>query len=233
MKVFLLRFTAALVAVFAFHVAAATPKGFPAADEDLRYSINWPSGLSLGEGHLQARKTAGGWNFELTVEASVPGFAVVDRYRSATTAQFCSLEFEKETSHGRRKSSEKTTFDYRKSVARRVTAGGGKSDTPISACVHDALAFLFFARRELSQGRVPPAERVLAGAPYQVRLEYGGAQPIPLGDAKPEADRVIISAKGPNSDVSFEAFFARDAARTPLLIRCPFSLGLFSMELVR
>ena len=233
MRAPVLRLAAALVLPLTMRLPAAAPNGFPAADETLRYAVNWPSGLSLGEAQLQARKTAGGWSFELTLDAAVPGFAVADRYRSSASAQFCSLEFEKDTSHGRRKASEKTTFDYRKATARRATAGGGKSDIPISACARDALDFLFYTRRELSQGRVPPAETVMAGAAYQVRVEYSGAQKIALGEARVEADRVVVSVKGPKSDVSFEAFFARDAARTPLVVRCPFSLGTFSLELVR
>jgi hypothetical protein len=39
--------------------------------------------------------------------------------------------------------------------------------------------------------------------------------------------------KGPKSSFAFEMFFARDAARTPLLVRVPLSAGSFSMELVR
>ncbi|MDQ6662814.1 MAG: hypothetical protein M3Z23_00275, partial [Acidobacteriota bacterium] len=35
--------------------AATTPTGFPFADEDLNFTINWPSGLSLGEAHMRAR----------------------------------------------------------------------------------------------------------------------------------------------------------------------------------
>jgi hypothetical protein len=233
MNIFVLRIIALCLLPLVFHLRAAPPTGFPAADEDLNYSVNWPSGLSLGEAHLHARKGADRWEFELTLEAAVPGFAVADRFHSVATAQFCSVEFEKDTAHGRRKGREKTTFDYKKSVAKRATVGGGKSEIAISACARDALAYLFYARRELGQGRVPPAESVLAGASYQVRIEYGGPQTITLADKRAEADRVVVSVKGPNSDIAFEAFFARDAARTPLLIRCPFSLGTFSLELVR
>src|SRR5205814_4287592 len=100
---------------------------------------------------------------------------------------------------------------------------GGKSESAIPACVRDSLSYLFFARNELAQGRVPPEQSVLAGGAYQVRMEYGGTQPVKIGDGRQEADRVTVSLKGPNSDVSFEAFFARDKARTPLVVRCPFS----------
>jgi hypothetical protein len=38
---------------------------------------------------------------------------------------------------------------------------------------------------------------------------------------------------GPTSTIKFEMYFARDAARTPLLIRVPLQMGSFAMELVR
>ena len=47
--------------------AAAQPSaltGFPFTDESLNYSINWPSGLSLGEAHLHGE--AGGYGLELS-----------------------------------------------------------------------------------------------------------------------------------------------------------------------
>jgi hypothetical protein len=46
-------------------------------------------------------------------------------------------------------------------------------------------------------------------------------------------DHVLVSIKGPKSDATAEIFFARDAARTPLLVKVPLSLGTVSVELVR
>src|SRR5690242_10701057 len=67
-------------------------KGFPFQDETLRYSINWPSGLSLGEATFSARHAStGDWNFDATLSAGVPGFAISDHYQSAATADLCSL----------------------------------------------------------------------------------------------------------------------------------------------
>jgi hypothetical protein len=43
----------------------------------------------------------------------------------------------------------------------------------------------------------------------------------------------MVSVKGPKSDFTVEVFYARDAARTPLLIRIPQPVGTLSMELVR
>lgn len=213
--------------------AAWSAGGFPQTDESLNYTVNWPSGLSLGEGRLEAKKTAAGWEFDLLLDAAVPGFAVADRYHSLANADLCSLEFEKNAVHGKRTAREKTAFDYRGGVARRDTIGGGKSKLPIAACARDALAFVFHARRDLAQGRVPPPQAVLFGAAYQVRLEFTGPQAVTANERREEADRVAVSVKGPASAVNFEVFFARDAARTPLVIRVPFTLGTFSMELVR
>src|SRR6266545_2882621 len=131
-------------------------QGFPFTDEELRYSISWPSGLGLGEGHLLARRSgADRWQFELSLEAAVPGFNLTDHYRSSAAGDLCSFEFEKEAIHGSRKVREKTAFDYNKGVATRSTEGVGKSEIQIPACSRDALDYVFYARRELGQGRIP------------------------------------------------------------------------------
>ncbi len=57
--------------------AAAAPKlsGFPFQDESLRYSIKWPSGLSLGDVTFSAHRGGPGWTFDLGIDAGVPGSA--------------------------------------------------------------------------------------------------------------------------------------------------------------
>lgn len=211
------------------------PTRFPYANESLSYSINWPTGLSLGEAHLRAVKDDKRWRFDFSLDAAVPGFAVSDQYHSLANADFCSLELEKQTSHGKRTAHERTVFDYQKGTATRttLTENGGHTDKDISSCARDALDFLYYARRELAQGRVPPADEVLLGASYTIHLEYSGAQEITLNDKRHQADRVVANVNGPASDARVEIFFDRDPARTPLLIRVPFALGTFSMELVR
>ena len=200
----------------------------------MHYTVDGPTGLPLGQAQLHARQTAGGWEFDLTLDAGVPGYAVSDRYHAAASAKFCSLQFKKVITHGRRQREETTTFDYKDSVARRANStGGAKSEMPISACARDALTFLFLTRSELEQGRVPSAQVVFAGASYQVQMESGGVQPVKVGAKTEDADHVLISVKGPASDFSFEAFFARDKGRTPLVVRCPFVIGTISLELVR
>ncbi len=206
------------------------------AGETLRYSVNWPSGLSLGEAEFTAQRAepAGNWELAFQLDAAVPGFQASDRIRSVAGAGFCSLESEKNFTHGKRKAAERTVFDQQRGQAVRTTlAGGGKSELPLSACAKDALAFLYFLRAELAQGRVPSAQNVYFGAPYRVRLDYAGTQNLRVGDSRAEADRIVVSLKGPASETTFEIFFARDAVRTPLVIKAPLPLGTFSMELVR
>ena len=172
----------------------------------------------------------------MTLDSAIPGFAVKDKVWSAMTDDLCSTELTRDVSHGDKKTREKTTFDQSKGEATRNTvfpAGGGTSTFSTPGCPRDAMAFLYFARRELGQGRVAPAQQVFFGAAYSVRMDYTGAQTVTVSDKPSVTDHLVVHVKGPKSDFSFEMFFARDAARTPLLIRVPLSVGTFSMELVR
>jgi hypothetical protein len=216
-------------------LAASAQTGYPFQDETLHYSVNWPSGLSLGDVSMTAHRSGRGWDFSMSLNAGVPGFQVADRYHSVANSEGCSVEFQRDVGHGSKKSSEKTSFDYHTLTAHRatLTASGGKSDLPISSCARDALALVYYARQELGQGRVPPQQDAFLGAPHSVRLEYMGAQSIQVADRPETADRVVVYVKGPSSDAQFEIFFARDAARTPLSVRVPLSVGTLSMELVR
>ena len=206
----------------------------PVSAESLRYSINWASGLSLGEATLRADKGKEAWDFEVTMDASIPGFALRDRYHSGATLDLCSLQLEKSFTHGNRKADEKIIFDQQNHTASRETQnGGGKSDVSIPSCAKDALTFMQFARSELAQGRLPPQQQVVFGALYSVRIEYTGAQRIKVGEQAADADRILATIKGPTTDLTVEIFFARDAVRTPLLARIPLALGTFTVELIR
>jgi hypothetical protein len=221
-----------IVGSLAVPVGAQT--GFPFQDESLHYAVNWPSGLTLGDATLTARHSVDGWDLEMTLDASIPGFPIADRFHSLTNAGQCSQEFERIVSHGSKKSTEKTTFDSRSGTGRRATGnGGGNTDFSIPACPYDALAFLYYARREMGQGRVAPAQQIFFGSAYSIRMNYTGAQTITVGEKSAVTDRVAVSLKGPSSNTSFEIFFARDAARTPLLVRIPVTVGTISLELAR
>jgi hypothetical protein len=202
--------------------------------ESLHYSINWPSGLSLGEAILDtSHAQGGGWDFALDIDASIPGFAVRDHYHAQANGDLCSTSLDKKFVHGSHKSEEHITFDQDNHTATRQTAGGGKSDISIPACGRDALSFVQFARNELAAGRLSAQQTVVFGAAYNVRLEFTGTQTIHVGEQKIDADRIVATLKGPSSDLTVEVFFSRDAARVPVLAKIPLSLGTFSVELVR
>ena len=214
----------------------AHPSGFPWQNETLRYSVNWPSGLSLGEGSMSARHTEAGWTFDVSLDAGVPGFTIKDKFRSITEGDLCSTQIERDLSQGTKKVREKTTFDQKKGTAHRATTlpeNGGTTDFDITSCARDALAFVYYLRREMGQGRVPSAQKVYFGSAYNVRMEYTGAVNIKSGDQQAVTDKLVVSVKGPKSDTSLEIYFARDPARTPLSVKIPVAVGTLSLELVR
>lgn len=209
--------------------------GLPFQDESLHYTVNWPSGLSLGEATLTAHRAADEWNLDLTLDAGIPGLRISDRFHSVTQPNFCSVQLNREMSQGTRKTSETTVFDYRNGLMHRSSLnGGGTSDRPISPhCAWDGLAFLFVTRRALAQGIVPQGQQVYLGPAYTIALDVKGQQTIMVGGKPEVSDRIAVSVKGPASSSNFELFFAHDAARTPLVARIPSSLGTISLELSR
>ncbi len=225
-------FVLAGVGLFAADVKKPVPSA-PPVSEQLTYAINWPTGLSLGEARLNTSRDGDKWSTEFVLDASVPGFAVMERAKSSSDAEFCSSELEKQYTHGKRKAEETTSFDQQKGKAKRETKGGGNSDLSINACSKDALAYLDYLRRELSQGRLPPHQTVYFGAPYRISVQFAGTQQLVMGDKKVEADRLLATLKGEKTDINFEIFFSKDAARVPLLVKVPLQLATFSMELVR
>ncbi len=235
------RFVSALAALSLSAYPLRAQTGFPFSDdESLHYSINWPSGLSLGDATLSAHRTSKGWNFAASLDAGVPGFAIADKYRSTVAGNdLCSTEFERDLSHGAKHTLDKLAFDQQQRTARRTTVlpeGGGKTDFDISSCARDALAFVYLARREMGQGRMAPNQQVYFGSAYSVSLEYTGEQDLTSpGTGKKLAitDHVVVSVKGPQSNFHFEIYFARDPQRTPLSVRIPLNLGTIALELVR
>ncbi len=225
-------FLLSALVLFAAPVAEST-----LPNETLRYSVNWPSGLSLGEATLSAssaREAKGTerMHFHFDLDAGVPGFAVSDRFRSDASGTFCSAEFQKTTSHGSKRVDDKETFDPNSGT---VTRGSGDGQAEISAntCGKDALAFLYFVRQELSQGRVPPRQTVFFGAPYEIKLDSAGTESVKIGNAPTQTDHLKASVTGPSSSINFDLYFLQDRARTLALVRVPLAMGTFSMELLK
>jgi hypothetical protein len=212
--------------------AAPALTGFPFQNETLKYNLKLPTGVSLGDAAFSATRTASGWSFETTLTAGIPSYQIQDTYRSTGTTDLCSTELVRNFSHGSKKTSETTTFDQAKGKGERVTTlppNGGRTEFPIPSCARDAVAFVYLVRREMGQGRVAPAQTVFFGAGYSVNIRYTGESKLPSG----VADHVVAEVKGPSSGFAVEIDFARDAARTPLLLKVPLPLGNLSVELVR
>jgi hypothetical protein len=205
----------------------------PAMAESLNYTISWASGLNLGEATLRSESKANAWNFGGDLDVSVPGFAIRDKYTSSASDKFCSIQLEKTTARGSRKSEEHVTFDQETQRVTRQTKGGGQSESNVPACARDPFTFLQFVRKELAEGRLAPQQSVVFGSTYQVRFEYTGVQHVQIGKQRMETERIQTTIKGPASEHSVEIFFARDATRTPVLARIPSPLGTFVVELTR
>ena len=87
-----------------------------------------------------------------------------------------------------RSDTEKTSFDQAAGSAKRVTefpAGGGESTFTVPSCARDAVAYVYYARAELGQGRVPPPQQVYFGAAYTVHLTYVGEEKLQVGESRP------------------------------------------------
>ena len=213
----------------------ASPKAvsFP-QKEALRYVLNWESGLSLGDAQLTANPAAGdagNWEFSLQMQAAVPKFPIAEFARSLASSNFCTLESEKKAVRGQHKADEKTTFEPRLLKATRQTINGGKSEIPVSPCAKDALAFFYYLRHELAQGRLPQPETVFYGAPYQIGVQYIGTQKLKAGDEVVDAERIGVSIKGPVVKQNVEILFLKDAVRTPARVRVILPAGAITMDL--
>ncbi len=197
--------------------------------ETLRYNLKWPSGLTLGEASFTSELTARGDRYTLDLDASLPAYALVDRYTSGTSAQSCTIQFTRETRHGSKNTREQTSVAPDGTITRE-TIGGGKTDIPAMPCPRDPLALLTALRKNFAQ----PAQSVLFGPGYPVRFEAAMSATITLNDKPTPADKVICIITLPKTgDYRLELYFLKDQTRTPALIRAPFALGIFSMELVR
>jgi hypothetical protein len=207
-----------------------------AAQETLHYSVNWPTGLSLGEATLSTdnldSSSPAERNSTLRLEASIPTYAVIDEFQSRTSPAHCAIEFRKNIQHGKRAGQETLTFDAAAGSLERKTEKGGSSRSTVPACAKDALGFLYFLRSELRASRIPPPQPVYFGAAYQITLQHAGTQRVMAKGAPVEADKFFVTIQGPASAHKIEIYFARDAARTPVLFRVPLPLGAFTMELV-
>lgn len=228
-------------AILAAILIALTPGHGPAQGgsfpispaERLEYSITWPSGLPVGRAEFRARDLDPGWRFEMTLRASLPQIEIDDAFISRTDADVCSQTFEKHVRHGGKRSHESLRFGPREMERSNLEADTREPPgrTPVNRCARDALAYVYFLRRDLAAGRIPPPGDVYFGAGYRLRLEFVRARWLTVGGERRIADEIRAVVRGPASAQTFSVYFGRDAARTPLLFRADFEEGPFSMML--
>ncbi|HYO84234.1 MAG TPA: DUF3108 domain-containing protein [Bryobacteraceae bacterium] len=197
--------------------------------ETLHFNVNWPSGLSLGEGEMVSSFDGTNWALSMNVEASIPAYKVAESAKAKASADLCSTELTRTAKRGQRSADETTTFDASALTATRESRNGGKSEIRIGACARDALTFIQHLRRELAAGRLPQPQVVYFGAGYRTRVQYSGTVQF----AGTEADKLTAFVKGPASDFAVELYFARDAVRTPLQAVIPVTIGKFTVEFSR
>jgi hypothetical protein len=221
-----------LLLLFSILATAADPP----TGETLRYSINWPSGLSLGEATLTsqpAESPKGAMSLQFQAEASIPGFSILENLSATADPGGCSISFTKDSLRGKRVLQETTEFDQAARQATRQTKNGGKSVLPAPECARDALAFLQFLRHQLRAGRLPSGtQTVFAGAAYDLSVRFLRVARVPISGKVTETEQLAVSVRGPKTEIDFELFFARDPARTPVLAKIPFELGTFALELM-
>ena len=228
-----------LILVSAPLTAADEPGPF-SDGETLKYTISYPSGLDLGEAVFKAaRLEAEGeeparWQFTFLLTAAIPGFEVDNQVTSISDTSLCALQLRKKISQGKRKAEERTVFNQAEGTALRETlGGGGKSTLEIPKCANDALSFLYYVRRELRSGRVPPKRQIFFGAPYEVSFQMAGQKQAQLNNEPVEADQLIVNVKGAASEAVFILLVARDANRTPVRMTVPLEPGNFTLELAQ
>lgn len=202
-------------------------------DERLEYTITWPSGLPVGRAEFRARDLDPGWRFEMTLRASLPQIEIDDAFVSRTDAEMCSETFEKHVRHGAKRAHESLRFGPRELERTNLEAPASElpGRVPVAGCARDALAYLYFLRRDLAAGRIPAPGNIYFGAGYRIRLEFVRTRWLTVSDERRLADEIRVVVRGPASEHAFSAYFARDPARTLLLVRADFEEGPFSMRL--
>lgn len=223
-----------LVAALFHGTSVSQEPGFPfPEDERLSFSIDWPSGLSVGSAEFRARFVDPGWRFQTALRATLPEIEVNDAFVSRTDEALCSIEFEKHVRHGRKRAHESLRFGP--GTVRRTNLEGNSADPPgmepAGSCAQDALAYLYHLRRDLAAGRIPPPADVFFGARYRVTLRHAQTRRIVLHAERLLADEIRAVVRGPAAEHSFSIYFGRDEARTPLLFRVEVEGTPFTMQL--
>lgn len=224
---------AILLALAPGHGPAQDPASPISLDERLEYAITWPSGLAVGKAEFRARDLDPGWRFEMTLRASLPQIEIDDAFVSRTDPAMCSETFEKHVRHGAKRAHELLRFGPRELERTNLEAPRAEppGKSPVGNCARDALAYLYFLRQDLAAGRIPAPGNIYFGAGYRIRLEFVRTRWLAVSGERRLVDEIRVRVRGPASEHTFSVYFARDPARTLLLVRADFEGGPFSMRL--
>ena len=205
-----------------------------ASGEQLRYSVDWPSGLSAGTAEFEARFLDPGWRFEATLRASHPKSEIDDRFISETDGQLCSRRFEKHIRHGRKRASELLRFGLQQLERTNLERLGEEQpgSKAVRSCAQDALAFLYFVRAELAAGRIPPTATVHFGAGYNLQLEHAQERWLLWEGERRLVDEIHVSVRGPQAQHALSVYFDRSEHRVPVLFGLTLDATNFTMRLV-
>lgn len=197
--------------------------------ETLRYRLQWPSGINLGEATFRVSPAGKELHLELIVEATLPQYTLRDSFSAvATLEDLCSVQFHQKIAEGERRWEESIEFDP---STRQATRTRGKETTTFAVpeCPRDPLTFLYYFRRQLAAGLRVASGAVQLGSSVAVHMEPGDRETA-AGQTKP-VDRYVVTYTGPKSSKTFQLWLSTDAARAPVRIRVPFPLAEFTAEL--
>ncbi len=199
--------------------------------ETLRYRLQWPSGITLGEATLRVSPAGKELRLELTVEAGLPQYTLRDTFSAvASLDDLCSIQFHQKIAEGERQREESIEFDP---ATRQATHTRGNQTTTMAVpqCARDPLTFLYYFRRELAAGRRVASGAVQLGTSIAVQIAPGVPEPVRVSGQTKPADHYVVTYSGTRGSKTFHLWLSPDAARAPVRIRAPFPLAEFAAEL--
>ncbi|MBI1956280.1 MAG: DUF3108 domain-containing protein [Acidobacteria bacterium] len=200
--------------------------------EKLTYKILWPSGIRLGEAILEASPSGAETHFQVTVEVSLPQYALRHITSSAAAGEgLCSLRFHQETGEGAKKWWEESVeFDQAAHEAHR-TRDGQTTTASIAACAQDPLTFIYYFRSRLAEGKPLDSGTLYRGGNFNVRVRAAGAATVAFRGQQRAAEKYVVTYPSQNQEMTIELWISTDAERVPVRIRVPSPLAVFTAEL--
>ena len=203
-----------------------------AKGEKLTYKLLWPSGVSLGEAVMESSPSGAETHFQVTVEISLPQYALRHSSSSAATGEaLCSLRFHQETGEGAKKWWEESVeFNQAAHEAHR-TRDGQTTTASIAACAQDPLTFIYYFRSRLAEGKPPDSGTLYRGENFNVRVRAAGTETVAFRGQQRATEKYVATFPSQNQEVTIDLWISTDAERVPVRMRVPSPLAVFTAEL--